>query len=207
MPQEPPWLKIAREVRAIAQTGLAFNADGFDHQRYKRLLELAALLMAQGSATEHETILELLRQEKGYATPKVDVRGAAFEDGRVLMVREVSDSKWTLPGGWADVNQSAGECVVREIAEESGFKARALKLAAVYDYQKRNPPRHIDSIYKMFFICEIVGGAACASDETSEVAFFPRNELPTLSLGRTTAAQIDRMFQHHEHLELATDFD
>ena len=207
MPQEPQWLTIAREVRAIAQTGLAFNADGFDHQRYQRLRELAALLMAQGSATEHESILELLRQEKGYATPKVDVRGAAFQDGRVLMVREISDGKWTLPGGWADVNQTAGECVVREIAEESGFTARALKLAAVYDYQKRNPSPHIDSIYKMFFICEIVGGAASASNETSEVAFFPRNELPPLSLGRTTAAQIDRMFDHREQLELPTDFD
>ena len=205
--QEPQWLRIAREVRAIAQTGLAFNADGFDHQRYQRLRELAALLMAQGSATEHESILELLRQEKGYATPKVDVRGAAFQDGRVLMVREISDGKWTLPGGWADVNQTAGECVVREIAEESGFTARALKLAAVYDYQKRNPPRHIDSIYKMFFLCEIVGGAARASDETSEVAFFPRHELPPLSLGRTTAAQIDRMFEHREQLGLPTDFD
>ena len=207
MSQEPQWLSIAREVRAIAQTGLAFAADGFDHQRYQRLQQLAALLMAQGSSTEHEAILELLRQEKGYATPKVDVRGAAFVDGRVLMVREISDGCWTLPGGWADVNQSAGECVVREIAEESGFKARALKLAAVYDYQKRNPPRHIDSIYKMFFICEIMGGAACASDETSEVAFFPRNELPPLSLGRTTAAQIDRMFHHREHPDLAADFD
>jgi ADP-ribose pyrophosphatase YjhB (NUDIX family) len=207
MPQEPQWLSIAREVRAIAQTGLAFTADGFDLQRYERLRELAARLMAQGSATEQESILELLRQERGYATPKVDVRGAAFEDGRVLMVREISDGKWTLPGGWADINQTAGECVVREIAEESGFEARALKLAAVYDYQKRNPPRHIDSIYKMFFICEIVGGAARASDETSEVAFFPRNELPTLSLGRTTAAQIERMFQHRESPQLPTDFD
>ncbi len=207
MSQEPQWLKIAREIRAIAQTGLAFTADGFDRQRYQRLRELAALLLAQGSAAAHDSILELLRQEKGYATPKVDVRGAAFADGRVLMVREISDGQWTLPGGWADVNQSAGECVVREIAEESGFKARALKLAAVYDYQKRNPPRHIDSIYKMFFICEIVGGAACASDETSEVAFFARHELPPLSLGRTTAQQIDRMFQHREHMELETDFD
>jgi ADP-ribose pyrophosphatase YjhB (NUDIX family) len=124
------------------------------------------------------------------------------------MVREISDGKWTLPGGWADVNQSAGECVVREIAEESGFAAKAVKLAAVYDYQRSNhPARHIDSIYKMFFICEITGGAARASDETSEVAFFARGELPPLSLGRTTAAQIDRMFHHHEHMALAADFD
>ena len=201
-------MTIAREVRALAQTGLEFAADRFDQQRYKRLLELAAQLMAQNSAVEHDSILHLLRQEKGYATPKVDVRGAAFVDGRILMVREISDGNWTLPGGWADVNQSAGECVVREIAEESGFAAKALKLAAVYDYHRsHHPPRHMDSIYKMFFICEITGGEARASDETSEVAFFSRHYLPPLSLGRTTAAQIDRMFHHRENMALAADFD
>jgi len=136
------------------------------------------------------------------------VRGAAFGDGRVLLVREICDGKWTLPGGWADVNQSAAECVVREIAEESGFEAKTLKLAAVRDYQKSgHPPRNVDSIYKMFFICEITGGSARASDETSEVAFFARDALPSLSLGRTTAAQIERMFQHAENPNLPTDFD
>jgi ADP-ribose pyrophosphatase YjhB (NUDIX family) len=205
---EPQWLRIARELRAIAQTGLTFTADRFDRQRYERVRELAASMLAQGSGEQFEVIIEILREGWGYATPKVDVRGAAFVDGRVLLVREISDGHWTLPGGWADVNQSAAECVVREIAEESGFLARARKLAAVRDYQRSgHPPRNVDSIYKMFFICEITGGAARASDETSEVAFFPRDALPPLSLGRTTAAQIDRMFHHAEHPELATDFD
>ncbi|HEY2144858.1 MAG TPA: NUDIX hydrolase [Steroidobacteraceae bacterium] len=204
---EPPWLRIARELRAISQTGLTFTADGFDRQRYERVRELSALLLAQGSTADFDSLLHLMRQETGYATPKVDVRGAAFVDDRVLMVRELSDDLWTLPGGWADVNQSAGECVAREITEESGFTARVLKLAAVYDYQKSgHPPRHIDSIYKMFFLCEITGGAPRASDETSEVGFFSRDDLPPLSLGRTTAAQIERMFQHH-HADLPTDFD
>jgi ADP-ribose pyrophosphatase YjhB (NUDIX family) len=208
MSPEPLWLSIAREVRALAQTGLAFTADNFDRQRYQRLQVLAAQLMAQGSSAEQESILQLLRQEKGYATPKVDVRGAAFAENRILMVQEISDGKWTLPGGWADVNQTPSECVVREIAEESGFAATAVKLAAVYDYQRSNQPqRHMDSIYKMFFICEITGGEARASDETSEVAFFARSDLPPLSSGRATAAQIDRMFHHREHMALATDFD
>jgi ADP-ribose pyrophosphatase YjhB (NUDIX family) len=205
---EPQWLSIARELHAIAQTGLAFSADRFDRQRYERLRELAARMLAQGSSDDYDVMIEILREGRGYATPKVDVRGAAFVDGRVLMVREISDGKWTLPGGWADVNQSAGECVVREIAEESGFEARILKLAAVRDYQKSgHPPSNIDSIYKMFFICEITGGAARASDETSDVAFFARHALPPLSLGRATPAQIDRMFHHAEHPDLATDFD
>jgi ADP-ribose pyrophosphatase YjhB (NUDIX family) len=205
---EPQWLKIARELRAIAQTGLAFTADRFDRQRYERVQELAASMLAQGSAEHYETIIGLLRQDRGYATPKVDVRGAAFVDGRVLLVREISDGNWTLPGGWADVNQSAAECVIREIAEESGFEAKTLKLAAVRDYQRSgHPPRHVDSIYKMFFICAITGGCARPSDETSEVAFFARDALPPLSLGRATAAQIDRMFHHAQHPQLATDFD
>jgi ADP-ribose pyrophosphatase YjhB (NUDIX family) len=204
---EPQWLRIARELRAIAQTGLAFSADRFDRQRYLRVREVAGSLLALGSGADYDVILSILSEDNGYATPKVDVRGAAFVDGRVLMVREISDGNWTLPGGWADVNQTAGECVVREIAEESGFEARILKLAAVYDYQRRNRPGHIDSIYKMFFICEITGGAARVSDETSEVAFFARGELPPLSQGRTTAAQIERMFQHAERPDLPADFD
>ena len=111
---EPTWLMIARELQAIAQTGLAYTDNGFDRERYERVRELAASLMAEGSGADREKILELFRQDLGYATPKIDVRGAAFVDGRILMVREVSDGLWTLPGGWADVNQSAAECVVRE---------------------------------------------------------------------------------------------
>jgi len=205
---DPQWLVIGRELRAIAQTGLTFTKDRFDRQRYERLRELAATLLAHGSGVDYASILGILRNDRGYATPKVDVRGAAFVEGKVLLVREISDGKWTLPGGWADINQSAAECVVREIAEESGFEARALKLAAVRDYQKSgHPPRNLDCIYKIFFICEITGGAARASDETSEAAFFPRDELPPLSLGRITAAQIERMFEHAEQPQLATDFD
>lgn len=205
---DPQWLLIGRELRAIAQTGLAFSQDRFDRQRFERIRELAATMLAQGCGAGYPSILGILQKDRGYATPKVDVRGAAFVDGRVLMVREISDGKWTLPGGWADINQSAAECVVREIAEESGFKARALKLAAVRDYQKSgHPPRNLDCIYKMFFICEITGGAARASDETSAAAFFPRDALPPLSLGRITAAQIERMFEHAEQPHLAADFD
>lgn len=124
------------------------------------------------------------------------MRGAAFVDGRVL------------PGGWADVNQSAAECVVREIFEECGFEARALKLAAVRDYGKAgHPPGALYSCYKFYFICELTGGAARPSIETSEVAFFDRNALPPLSRGRVLPDQIERLFEHWQHPDLPTDFD
>lgn len=205
--EEPAWLSIGRELRAIAQIGLTFSRDPYDRARFERIQQLSAAVIAQGSGHDERSLLEGLRLEAGYATPKVDVRAAVFSEHRVLLVREVSDGAWTLPGGWADVNVSPAENVVREVAEESGFETRAVKLAAVYDYRKRNRPRHLDSIYKLFFICELTGGSARASVETSEVAFFARDALPTLSVGRATAAQIERMFEHAARPELPTDFD
>ena len=204
---EPTWLAIGRELKAIAQIGLTFNRDPYDRARYERIRELAAGVIAAGSGHDGHALLEAFRAETGYATPKVDVRAAAFDAGRILLVREVSDGAWTLPGGWADVNESPSISAVREVFEESGFEACAVKLAAVYDYRKRNRPQALDSIYKLFFICELTGGSARPSIETSEVAFFARHELPPLSVGRTTAAQIERMFAHAEEPGLPTDFD
>jgi ADP-ribose pyrophosphatase YjhB (NUDIX family) len=205
---EPKWLLWARELQAIAQTGLTFCSDRYDVERYQRLRAIAAEMLALGSGAPLERISALFEQDLGYPTPKVDVRGAVFRDERILLVREVSDGRWTLPGGWADVNQSAKECVEREIQEESGFQARALKLAAVWDYRRQgHVSSHPYSIYKLFFICELIGGAASLSVETSAVEFFQLEQLPELSLGRVTPAQIARMYEHRRHPELMTEFD
>src|SRR5580704_16540940 len=109
---EPLWLTMARELQAIAQAGLTYSKDPYDQQRFMRIRTLAAMVMADGAGFATERILDLFKQDVGYPTPKVDVRGAAFVDGQTLMVREASDGRWTVPGGWADVNQSAAECVV-----------------------------------------------------------------------------------------------
>jgi ADP-ribose pyrophosphatase YjhB (NUDIX family) len=205
---EPAWLLWARELQALAQTGLAFSSDPYDLERYQRIRTLAAEMFARGSDTPIERIQGLFDQESGYATPKIDVRGAVFRDERILLVREALDGGWTLPGGWADVNQTARECVEREIREESGFEARAIKLAAVYDYRRQGNHRPLPhSIYKLFFICELIGGEARTSLETSAVEFFAPDEVPPLSLGRTNPQQIARMFAHRRDLTLATEFD
>jgi ADP-ribose pyrophosphatase YjhB (NUDIX family) len=205
---EPQWLRWARELQAIAQTGLTFSKDNYDLDRYRRLRAIAVEMLAVGSNTPIEQVQGLFNQDVGYPTPKVDVRAAAFRDDQILLVREISDGRWTLPGGWADVNQSAKECVEREVKEESGFDARALKLAAVCDYRRQGHVlRHPYSIYKLFFICELIGGEARPSLETSAVQFFPKDQLPELSLGRVNPQQIERMYEHRAHPELMTEFD
>jgi ADP-ribose pyrophosphatase YjhB (NUDIX family) len=205
---DPQWLLWVRELQAIAQTGLTFATDRYDIERYQRLRAIAVEMLASRSSATVERIGALFEQDLGYPTPKVDVRGAVFRGDRILLVREISDGFWTLPGGWGDVNQTARECVEREIQEESGFQARATKLAAVWDYRRqRQAASHPYSIYKFFFICELTGGAASTSLETSAVEFFPLDQLPELSLGRVTPDQIGRMYEHWRNPELMTEFD
>jgi ADP-ribose pyrophosphatase YjhB (NUDIX family) len=205
---EPAWLGLARELQAIAQTGLHYSKDIYDTQRYERLRELTADMMAMGSGAAAEQILDLFRQDFGYGTPRIGVRAAAFRgDGRILMVREVSDGCWALPGGWADVNQTAGECVVREVEEETGFTVRAGKLCGVWDRRRHGSPPSPLTIYNMYFLCEIVGGEPRPSIETSEIGFFAEDELPEISPLRVQRALIDRMFAHYRQPDRPTDFD
>ena len=206
---EQNWLDWSKQLQAIAQNGLAY-ADGnhFDIERYQQIRELAAEMMASVGNLEKTVLLEIFKQESGYATPKVDVRGVVFRNNQILLVKEISDGKWTLPGGWADVNQTPREVVIREVSEESGYKVVPVKLLAVYDRSRHShTPQYPFHIYKLFILCELVGGEATPSNETSDVNFFPENSLPELSISRITDAQIKRMFEHYRNPNLATDFD
>src|SRR4029077_17439728 len=187
-------LQWARKVQAIAQNGLTFTQDPFDRERYQQLQELVTQVLQSQLDVPLARAAAFWEGEHGYATPKVDVRGAVFSADRVLLVRERSDGRWTLPGGWVDVNDSPSGAVVREILEESGYHARALKLAALVDKNRHPHPPSVHHIYKLFFLCELTGGTATISDETDGVEFFSVNSLPELSTGRTLASQIARMY-------------
>jgi ADP-ribose pyrophosphatase YjhB (NUDIX family) len=207
---EPDWLGWVRDVQAIAQTGLTFTRDPYDRERYEALRLLAARMAAARTGAESADLLGLFAGETGYATPKVDVRGACFEaEGRLLMVREVQDSgRWTLPGGWADVNLTPAENVLKEVQEESGFLARVVKCAAVWDRTRQGHTPGFFSCVKMFFVCEIMGGAAAESLETSEAAFFAEAALPDdVSTARVLPRQLARMFAHWREPGLPTEFD
>jgi len=204
---DPRWLGWAQRLQAIAQDGLTYGQDVYDRERYELLQELAAEIYAEGSGAPLKVIRGLFAEQAGYATPKVDVRGAAFRDGRVLLVQERSDGLWTLPGGFADPGFSPTENVEREMWEESGFTARAVKLALVHERARHTTLSHAFSIYKLCFVCELTGGAAQESVETAAVGFFAPDALPPLSEGRMTAAQLERMFVHWRNPDLPTEFD
>jgi ADP-ribose pyrophosphatase YjhB (NUDIX family) len=200
-------LDLSRRLLALSQTGLHFTAEEYDRERYREIGDIATRLLELQSNVAAEAVRQAWFVEDGYATPKVDVRGAIFRDNRVLLVRERVDGKWTVPGGWADVNDAPSSAILKEIEQESGFTARVLKLAAIYDRNKRNHPAYLFHSWKLFFVCEITGGEARTSYETTAVEFFPLDALPELSTGRSNAEQIRRMHQHHLDPTLPTEFD
>jgi ADP-ribose pyrophosphatase YjhB (NUDIX family) len=204
---EPKWLKWARELQALAQSGLAYSKNPFETERYEKVREIAIEMLAEHSDLDAERIRDIFAGESGYATPKVDVRGVVFKGDAILLVKELRDGRWTLPGGWADVNDSPAEATVREVYEESGYRTRAIKLLACYDRNKHGHPPYALHIYKLFFQCELIGGTPADSVETSDAAFFCEDEIPELSLPRVTPEQISRFFEHHRHPEWPTDFD
>lgn len=202
------WLEWGRRLQALAQNGLAYAEKPFDIERYTQLRDLAAEIIAAHSGLTVERATGLFAEETGYATPKVDVRGIVFKDGGVLLVREMADGgRWTLPGGWVDVGESPREAVVREVHEESGYETRPVKLLAVYDKRKHGHPPDLIHIYKLFILCELIGGEASQSIETQGAAFFREDDIPELSTGRTTKEQLARMFEHYRRPDLPTEFD
>lgn len=201
------WLTWATALKALAQSGLAFCNNPFEQERYQAVRDIAAEILSKHSNLSKQDALDAFAQEIGYATPKLDVRGAVFKDNRILLVKEASDQLWTLPGGYVDVNYSPAEAVVKEICEESGFKTKVLKLIAVHDKHKHEHPPEFHHIHKLFFLCDIEGGSARGSIETTDVDFFAEDKLPKLSLGRTLESQIALCFKHYRCPETATDFD
>lgn len=196
-PDAVDWLADVKRLRAIAQTGLTYSKDPYDLERYEELQGMAERLLAALVDVPPERIRDLYLPERGYPTPKVDVRAGVFRDGQVLLVQERSDGRWALPGGWADEHEPPTACMVREVFEESGFEVRVLRLAAIKD-RHLHPyrPATAQRIYKLFFVCELLGGAPRTSVETAAVGFFPLDALPELSTGRTLADDIALLHTH-----------
>lgn len=203
----PQWLGWAMRIQAIAQTGLHYAGGEFDRERYGALRDIAAEMMASRSGAEPEYVRDLFAREVGHATPKLDVRGVVFRDDALLLVRERSSGRWALPGGFADVGESAGEATVREVREESGYEVRASRLLALYDRAKHNHTPLSFYCYKVYFACALIGGTPTAGSETAAVGFFRRHELPELCPSRVTPGQLKRMWHLHHHPELGADFD
>jgi ADP-ribose pyrophosphatase YjhB (NUDIX family) len=207
MSNSPKWLEWAQRLQALSQSGLTYSTNPFEIERYHAISDIAAEMSACGCDIPFDVIKKVYDQQSGYATPKLDVRGVVFRDDKILLVKEVSDGLWTLPGGWVDVNEPPSQAVEREVLEESGYIVKARKLLAVFDRRRHGHPAYIFHIYRMYFLCDWIGGEPTESIETQGAEYFKENEIPDLSLARTTPEVLAILFQHLREPERPTDFD
>lgn len=179
-------LKITRRLQAIAQSGMHYAENTFDRQRYEELRELSVQLAAQISDSEPDKIRDLFTGDTGFQTPKVDIRAVVLKEGKILLVRERSDGRWSLPGGFADINYSPAEVAEKEVAEEAGLEVKVNRLLAVVDTNRHNFPPLGFHYYKFIILCDLIGGELQSSEETEEAEFFDPDSLPELSVQRNT---------------------
>lgn len=205
--QIPIWLEWARRIEALAQAGLHYSVSEYDLDRYRQLKELSAEIVARHTALPQEEILSHFALADGYSTPKVDVRAAVVQDGKLLLVRERVDGGWTLPGGWVDVGDLPAAAAERECREESGYLVRAERLVGVYDANRLGELR-FHHAFKLVFLCRLTGGEAAASYETTEVGWFSPEEIPQPFSGeRTKSRHIGDIFRAYSDPAFQTVFD
>jgi ADP-ribose pyrophosphatase YjhB (NUDIX family) len=202
----PKWMEWAQEIFSLSQSGLTYSGNEYDIERYKRLQEITAEMVASQSHIEKEAVLESFSMQAGYITPKVDVRGAVIRDGKILLIQERADDRWAMPGGWADLGNSPRSVAEREVWEESGYRVRAEKVVAVID-ANRVEPFEFYHAYKIIFLCTLLEGEPRTSYETLAVDFFDPHELPPLSIYRTNEEMIREVFAHLQDPHRQTAFD
>lgn len=195
------FLEYAKKIQSIAQIGLNYSVNPYDIERYQQLRQLSFEMMGSISNSPVENINALFSNEKGYQTPKTDVRGIIFRENKILMVQEKTDKCWTLPGGWADIGLSPNQIAVKEIWEESGLEAEPVRLLAVHDKMCHAHPPSPWHVYKIFILCNEVGGTLQPGLETLDAKFFSLDELPPLSTERITEEQIRMCFEYKKYPE------
>jgi len=193
------WLEMARKLQAVAQAGLEYSDNKYDIDRYQQLRALSIEIMQSYTGLSMSKLTKGFASEKGYPTPKVDVRGVVFREDKILLVRETIDGNWSVPGGWADVGLTPFEVAQKEVFEESGLIVEPLRLLAVLDKKRHRHPPDIFHIYKIFVLCLETGGTLANGMETSETGFFGMDGLPPLSTPRITTEQIALMFEFKEN--------
>ena len=206
MEHNEQWLQWAVELQALAQAGLTYGKDVYDRERYQRIREISAEILAAKSGLSMDQVQDLFCGEAGYQTPKLDTRAAVFQGDKILLVHE-NDGTWCLPGGWCDVNISAAENVVKEVKEEAGLDVRADLVIAVQDREKHNRPVYSNKICKIFFLCTALGGEFVPNSETTETGYFGLEELPVLATAKVTEAQIKMCFEAKNAEHWVTVFD
>ncbi len=114
-------------------------------------------------------------------------RGAAaaaiFDDqGRILLHQRTDNGRWALPGGTMETGETADQCVIREVKEETGFDVEVVRLIGVYSDPVHTtityPDGNTIAYVSLLFECRVLGGKATLCDESAAIDWFDPRALP-----------------------------
>lgn len=198
--------EYAAELQSLAQAGLFYGRDVYDKERYERIRDIAAEIMAMKTDLPLCKVKELFCSDYGYQTPKVDTRAAIFRDDKILLVHE-KNGTWSLPGGWCEFNMSPADNTVKEAREEAGRNITVKSVIAVQSREKHNKPQYAYGVVKIFYLCSDLGGEFCENSETTEAKFFAREDLPRLAEEKCNKEQVLMCFKANSDKNWVTLFD
>lgn len=190
---EDKFMKWALELQSLAQAGLFYGHDIYDKERYQRIREIAAQMIAERADLPVKKVKDLFFADSGYQTPKVDSRAVIFRDGKILLVRE-NDGRWSIPGGWCEYDLSPVDNAIKEAKEEAGLEIAVRRLIAVQNRDNHNPTRYPYAVIKIFYLCEALGGQFAENIETSASGYFGEDELPALAVEKCSTDQVRMCF-------------
>ena len=200
-------IKWAMEIQSLSQAGLAYTDNVYDIERYERLREISAEIIAEKSNVNLEKIKDLFCSETGYQTPKIDTRAVIFKDDKILLTHE-NNGTWSLPGGWCDVLESVRSNTIKEVKEETGLDVDAIKIISVQDRNKHNKPIYAYGVCKIFVLCDVIGGKFVENIETTEIKYFSLDEIPNnLAKEKNNREQIEMCFEAYKNVNWQTQFD
>ncbi len=202
MKGKEPWLSWASELQSLAQAGLYYGKDKFDLERYARIREISAEMMAHQTGLPLEQVRNIFCCETGYQTPKLATRAAVIQGDKVLLVREPRG--WALPGGWVDYNVSVRENVGKEVREEAGLEVRPERVIGLQDGENHHVTAYPWKVCIVFVLCTLLGGEFRENLETSGSGWFSLDELPELDLEKTTPEQLSMCFEASRALHWET---
>jgi len=186
--------KYLQRMIALTDTGLTFTKDPFDRERYEDLRSLLSEMLNQASDLDAEEVAEVLKPTSAYATPLMDVRAWIVEDEKICLGQGEND--WALPGGFGEVGYSPTENILKEIEEETGFKAKVERLLAVFDTNRFQ--LQSKQYAKFVFECKLLDGQFQENQEIADLQFFAIDQLPALSEKRITKEQIEILWQVYQ---------
>ena len=183
-------LECSKKLEAIAKTGIFYSSNPYEKERFEQIASICNELISHYADLKPSKVEKIYNVENGYVTPKVDIRSVVFKNNQILMVKEKSDGKWTIPGGWADIGYSPYEIAAKETIEEAGLIVEPVRVLAIMDKKCHPHPPSPFYSYKIFILCKIAGGNLQAGIETLDAKFFSENEIPELSEERLTSDQL-----------------